>query len=183
MAFDAGFTHLVLVVEGRMRPGTSGYVEIPRAKSWLPIIPEIEYSRFDSYLTQLAAYGGVIVKRSESVKETAEIIRSVYHTFQTAPEDHDSLHAIYTEPFPGPVSLFHPPSLLRRIAKELPGIGWKRSAAVSERFDSVQEMFAAGVDEWRQIPGIGKKTAENVRMAITVSRGNSSSNGGKINKE
>ena len=170
-AYDAGFEHLVLIPEGtRRRDANNGLLMVPHGRGWTPTVPEIEYDRFENYLDQLSVYGGVLVKRSRDVTETAAYIRILHSMFQSAPEDHDSLHKIYSEPYPGPVSLFHPPSLLRRIAKELPGIGWKRSAEVEKSFGSVRDMIAADARRWTQIRGIGSKIAEGVVAAVSVNR-------------
>ena len=46
------------------------------------------------------------------------------------------------------------------MGKELEGIGWERAKAVEARFRTVGEMCAAGVREWEEVEGIGKKLAE-----------------------
>ena len=53
------------------------------------------------------------------------------------------------------------PSLLRRLALELPGIDTK-AVAVEKRFKSVWEMVNATEEEWMGIEGIGKLTAKSV---------------------
>ena len=162
---------LCLIVEGRVRSNPDdGLLEVPvwginprtmkRAEIWQPVKPTMTYSRFDQYLTELDYLAGIIVKRSADVKETAVIIKALWVNFQTAPSGHNSLHQIYEQPL-GQVLLVKP-NLVRRVAKELGNIGWVRSKAVSEHFRSVREMVGAGVEEWREIDGIGKKTAEKV---------------------
>lgn len=58
------------------------------------------------------------------------------------------------------------PTLLRRIAKELPGIGWVRSKLVEQRFGTVYDMISAGPQEWVKIEGVGKLTAKRVFEAM-----------------
>jgi NAD-dependent DNA ligase len=54
------------------------------------------------------------------------------------------------------------PTLVRRIAAELPLIGWGKSKAVEEYFPSVVQMVTASEKEWREIPGIGVGIAKGV---------------------
>jgi ERCC4-type nuclease len=172
IAKESGIDVFCLVAEGSVRPNPDdGLLEVPvwginprtmhRAEIWQPVKPTVTYSRFDQYLTELDYLAGVIVKRSENVKETAAIIKALWLNFQTPPSEHGSLHTIYEHPNQGSVLLVRP-NLVRRIGKELSGIGWERSRAVSEHFRSVRELANADVKEWQGIEGIGKKTAEKV---------------------
>lgn len=58
------------------------------------------------------------------------------------------------------------PALMRRIAKELPGIGTKLSGVVEKHFGSVFEMVLASEKDWMKIPGIGKVLAQNVFQVL-----------------
>ena len=119
------------------------------------------YSRFDQFLTELDYLVGIIVKRSEGVRETVAIIKALWDNFQTPPEKHNSLHQMYTQPNLESVLLVKP-GVVRRVAKELGGIGWGHSKAVAERFSSVRGMVNATVEDWVSIEGIGKKTAKRL---------------------
>ncbi len=161
---------LVLVVEGDVRPNPDdGLLEVPvwrpflngkHKQTWEPVKPTMTYSRFDQYLTELDYLVGVMVKRSKNVHETAAIIKAVWDNFQTPYDKHNSLHQIF-KPAPQQVQLVKP-SLVRRVAAELSGIGWERSKVVAERFPSVKAMVDADTGEWVKLEGIGKKTAQKV---------------------
>lgn len=166
---------LVLVVEGIVRPNPDdGLLEIKvwgvdprtlrRREFWRPVKPTTTYSRFDQYLTELDHLLGVMVKRTVDVRETAAVIKALWSSFQRPPDGHQSLKTIYR---PQPQrALLVKPSLVRRVASELPGIGWERSAAVAEQFRSVQEMVEASLDDWIGIEGIGPVTAGKVMTAL-----------------
>ena len=111
------------------------------------------------------------MKRSANVKETAAQVKALWALYQKPPSEHSSLKSIYTTPVPGRNLLLRP-SLVRRIAKELTGIGWQRSGDVDEKFKSVREMVAATEKDWLKIPGIGKKTAKSVVSALNGLREN-----------
>lgn len=174
-AKEAGYDVLCLIVEGKTRPGPKdGLLEVPvwgisprtmrRAEIWEPVKPAMAYSRFDQYLTELDWLVGIIVKRSQDVRETAAIIKALWDNFQTPPDRHRSLKSIYKAPLSE--ILLVKPSLVRRVAAELPHIGWDRSLAVSRHFQSVRDMAVADAGEWMSIDGIGKKIAEEVVRAV-----------------
>ena len=166
---------LVLILEGRYRRNPDdGVLEIPiwkvnprtgkRAEFWEPVAPLTQFSRFDQYLTELQRDAGIIFKHTENVKGTADVIRTLYDNYQTRSDRHQSLNQFYVAP-PPRVPLVKP-NLLRRVAKELEGVGWTKSGDVAGVFTSVREMANADVKEWAKIPGIGKKTAEAVVKAL-----------------
>ena len=179
IAKENGIDIFVLVAEGRIHSNSEdGLLEVPVWKSyinvagfnrhreeWVPVRPAMTYSRFDQFLTELDYLTGVIVKRSENVRETATIIRALYDNFQTPPSKHNSLHRIYEAPNRDSILLTRP-GLVRRVSKEFSGVGWERSRSVAERFKSVREMANADAKSWQEIDGIGKKTAEKVVREI-----------------
>lgn len=139
-----------------------------RCQVWEAVRPTITYSRFDQYLTELQYLAGVIFKRTYDVKETAAVIKALWLNFQTPPEGHNSLHTVYHQPRQG--ILLVKPSLVRRVATELKGIGWEKSGAVAEHFKSVLDMVQASTQEWSKIPGIGKKIAEDIFISVRTKR-------------
>lgn len=58
------------------------------------------------------------------------------------------------------------PGLVRRVAKELPGIGWERSAAVARRFPTVLEMAVADPAAWQEVDGIGEVLATRISNVL-----------------
>ena len=52
------------------------------------------------------------------------------------------------------------PSLKRRWANELTGIGWEKSQKVASHFKSALELANASKEDWIKIEGIGTKIAE-----------------------
>ena len=177
-AHEAGFKWKTLIVEGDMQPGLDGFLEMPhwqntngkKKRVWLPVTPLIQYSRFDQYLSEVSLFLGIMVKRSVNVKETAAQVKALWLLYQKPPSEHHSLKSIYTTPVPGQNLLLRP-SLVRRMAKELVGVGWQRSGDVDKRFKSIREMVDATEKDWLEIPGVGKKTAKSVVMALNGLRG------------
>ena len=172
----AGGDYLVLILEGIMRASPEdGLLEIPtwgvndrtgrHAEIWTPVKPAIMHSRLVQYLLELQLLAGILVFQTRDVKQTAAVIQALYSFFQKPIDDHNSLKQFYTER-PPQVALVRP-GLVKRVAKELDGIGWTRASAVAEHFNSVQSMINATESEWRLIPGIGKKVAKSVVLSVS----------------
>jgi NAD-dependent DNA ligase len=79
---------------------------------------------------------------------------------QEPPETHHVLDMVYTPP----LREFHMrrPSLVRRWARELDGIGVDLSKQVERRFPRPIDMTLASVQDWMEIPGVGKKKATSL---------------------
>jgi len=170
---ENGARVLILVLEGHYRRNPeNGILEIPvwrvnmrtgrRAEFWDPVKPMTQFSRFSQYLWELPYLAGIHVLRSEDVRGTANLILVLSDWFQRP--HHHSLEQFYVGP-PEQAQLTRP-SLVRRLAKELAGVGWVRSDAVAAHFKSARDMVNAGESEWVSIPGIGKKTARAVVEAL-----------------
>jgi ERCC4-type nuclease len=164
---EMGCEVMVIIVEGRYQSNPlDGVLEVPgwdpekKKRSWHAATPTMMYSRFDQYLTELDYLAGVIVKRSADVRETADVIKALYANFQTPPSQHGSLNKMFSAP--QTIVELARPSLIRRMAKELSGIGWGKSKAVAAHFKTPKAMCNAGIKEWQKIDGIGKKIAAQV---------------------
>lgn len=174
-AYAAGFRRFVLITEGEYRPGSDGLLHIPvhrvvspslvrsvlkrPRRVWVPAEPAIAYSRFAQFLYEIHDLLGVSVWRTQNVKETVAVVHSLWQYHQKSRDDHQSLKQIYCAPHA--LELLGKPSVVRRVASQLDNIGWERAKAVEARFRSVREMCAAGVDEWREIEGVGGKIARS----------------------
>jgi ERCC4-type nuclease len=167
-ARETGIGHLFLVLEAIYRASpVDNIVQVKRGTRWVDAEPRTDHARLDSYLDQLAVYGGVLVKRSHSPRETVELVLNLYLMFQRTPESHGSLRSIYTPPRPQSMSFLNkPPSLLRRWASELPGVGWKLSGGVERAFDSALEMVICPPRRWPKVKGIGKVTLDRIEAEI-----------------
>jgi excinuclease UvrABC nuclease subunit len=51
---------------------------------------------------------------------------------------------------------------MQRLAKELSGIGWKKSRALSEKFPTMEKLYLATPKEIQEVEGIGKKLAQQI---------------------
>jgi ERCC4-type nuclease len=90
------------------------------------------------------------VARTRDPYESARWVHAKY-TWWTAKgwNDHDALKQFHVPPMPT-VGLVKP-NFRRRVAKEIPDIGWDRSGPVAKAFRSVREMVNANVQTWARI--------------------------------
>jgi ERCC4-type nuclease len=155
-----------LVLEGIYKSDQNGRILVPRGGSWYPFHlgrRQFTTRELDGFLNSLSIQSGFIVRETHTLHHTGMLIYNLYRWWQKP--EHSSLLAMHKHRFPDDGAggvILQPPSLVRRIAAELPGIGWKRSIDVAAHFASVKAMTDADMDEWLSIPGIGKKTAKKV---------------------
>ena len=178
-AHGAGYKVQYLILEGMIRAGADGRVETRDGSGWVPmskiservggVVPDIEFGRLDNYLNQLALYLGVFTKETTGVRDTARRVLDLYYLFQKPPDDHSSLRMLHNVRMPTPGSYSEAlvePSLVRKVANQLPGVGWKRSRGFEEKYGNLGEMcrdIAEGnVGGLMKVKGIGKGIAEKI---------------------
>lgn len=160
-----------LIVEGLWRgePG-SGVLqqyrgELGRWGKWVDATSgqkRLMYTTFESWLSSMEILGGVRVRWSPSPETTADLLRCLHNWWQR--DRHHTFQTLH-KPAGDQASLVRP-SMLRRIAAELPQIGWERSAAVATHFGTLDRMANASEADWMAIEGIGKGIAAKVVRAI-----------------
>jgi ERCC4-type nuclease len=159
------YDHSYLIVEGLYRPEPeTGIVQTWWGSSWHDCISgsqKITWNGFEGWLTSIESLAGIRIRRTANEKETVATIKALYHWWSKS--EHKSLHVLHTAM---ETAAIERPGLLRRMAAQLPGIGWDRSAKVASHFGSIRAMVGAGVDDWMEIDGIGKGIATKVVEAI-----------------
>jgi ERCC4-type nuclease len=155
------YEHSWLIVEGVFRPNPqSGVLEEGVRGGWREIIQGrtgFAFCQLDNFLTSMQARVHLMVKYANTVEDTAHIVKGMWQWYRKPWQQHKSGLVIYTPP--PPAALWLKPSLVRRVATQLEGIGWEKSAAVAAKFSSVLDMIVATEAEWQTIPGIGKGLA------------------------
>jgi ERCC4-type nuclease len=169
----ASYDVVYLVLEGIWKSDQSGRILVPRGGSWLPFHlgrRQFTTRELDGFVNSLCVEAGVLIRETHTLHHTAMLIYNLYRWWQK--ESHHSLLAMHKHRFPDDGAdgvILQPPSLVRRVASELPGIGWKRSLDAAKHFGSVKDMINADMDEWTKIPGVGKLTAKKVVDDIRLS--------------
>ena len=125
------------------------------------------------YLSSLEVITGVMVKQTRNMWETAQLIQYLAGWWSKEWKWHKGHLQMHKST---PSCAFLKPgkaSMLRRMAAELPGVGFDRARNVESYFGSIEAMFWAGVKDWEKIEGIGKVTA---RLAWEALHGKEESN-------
>jgi len=163
----------ILLIEGITRPDPKdGLLQIRHARGfWYAAKTgrnQFMYRDYQHWLMTLTFKAGIRILLSSDISDSAATIVSLF-TWFTAKDwaDHKSHLALAGGPDLRDAAILIRPSILRRVAAELPGIGFDRSALVARKFRSIQEMSMAGEEEWSSIPGIGPKTAKAVCAALS----------------
>jgi ERCC4-type nuclease len=157
------YHRVYLVVEGRYRPDPqTGVLQVPGKSGWRSAefgAKRWMYRDLDGFLTTMENRYNVHVRRTYDQNETARCISNLHHwwTDKTFDEHRSGCAFDYSGEPP-----LLPTSLLRRMAAQLKGVGWKRAQAVEQHYTSVVDMILAPVEEWRKITGIGKGIAAGV---------------------
>lgn len=154
-----------LVTEGMWRPGQGGLLEVWGKGEWVCYHPPIPYARLDNALNSLQVLEGVHIKRTSNAKETAAVLINLYHWWQKPLDSHTT-----TKVFHNPAMLVGKVSLVRRVASELPGVGWEISGEVEKHFGSVDALVYASEKEWAGVRLIGKKKAKAIVEALRGNR-------------
>jgi ERCC4-type nuclease len=165
-AKESGFDFLVLIAEGVWRKGPDGLLQTPGGiRDWRTHPSKIEYRKVTNFLLELDFHVGIKVLTSRTPRETVQHVVDTYLLFQDPPEDHHILEQIFMHD-PPKRGILRPPSLVRKVASLLPGVGWHKSEAVDREFRSVREMVMADRERWLGIDGIGEGISLGVNAAL-----------------
>ncbi len=162
----ANYDKVYVILEGMYRPGPEGELETYKRGQWVTGEwghTAWMYNELDGWINSINIVAGVTVKRTMSRKETAAVIYGLYHWWTSKSYEKHRSHVGFDES--GRPALLKP-GLVRRVAAELPLIGWDRSSDVAMKFPSVLAMVLADEKDWLSIKGIGKIIARKVVAAI-----------------
>lgn len=155
-----------LLIEGVWRASDGGFIEVPGGKKgeWKLLQPQLRADGLEGWLLTLELRGGVRVHRCRDLTATAAWLAVLYHWWTgKAWAEHRGHLALGTQPDP---TLFNRPGLARRVAAELPGIGYEKSQDVERQFPTVEAMVAGSEAQWRTIPGIGPVLAARAYRSL-----------------
>ena len=151
-----------LLLEGLYKADGEGMLQVPAGRGWRAVRlghRSFMWRDFESWLTSMENMGNVRVRRARDRKETVGLIRCL-HKWWTRKDWGE--HKAHLVPNKAHSVLGVKYSLKRRIAAQLEGVGETRSGEVARHFPDIGAMLAAGVEEWQEVKGIGKVTAEKV---------------------
>lgn len=163
---QSNYNHVMVLVEGVWRFNGLGQLEKRRGDIWLQMrrgSRSFTSNEIVGFLNTIQVIAGVQLVRSSSPRETVMYLLSLEHWWNKEWNRHRSHFMLHRgrKSSNSAVDL-HPPTLVRKVAAELPLIGWEKSRAVADHFNSVADMIMATEQEWKKVPGIGKTIARQV---------------------
>jgi len=120
------------------------------------------YSKLFNYLVSVAL-SGVIITPSRDQYGTAYNVCMLYEYFRKAWDDHTSLLEIQLLPL---AEIGGRPTLVRRCAAQIDGLGVKLSSRADDIFSSLHEMGNSDETDWVKIHGISPRTAKRIAREI-----------------
>lgn len=162
------YTVSVLMVEGYWKPhdGTGHLMEgFSGGISWgycKQRSQRVMYHKLYRYLVSVAM-SGVIVSYSRDVFHTAFNIAEWFHYFQKPWRAHTALQEMQRVNIP---TMRNKPTLVRKWASDLEGIGTKLSLDAERLFKKPITLATADEGEWLRIPGVGVRTAQQIVREI-----------------
>lgn len=161
------YNHVYIIVEGLWRIGrASGLIEVPRARGrWITLTlgtRTFTGREILSYCNTLTICTGVHVIHTATMHETGQHIAALHRWWNKPWEKHKS-HMVAKQP--ETVSLTKH-TLLRRVAAQIPGVGWERARDIDAAFPTVAALIDAKPEQLTQIPGIGEKMAQRIHSAL-----------------
>lgn len=120
------------------------------------------YNKLYRYLISVSL-SGVIVNFSRDPYHTAFNICEWFHYFQKKWEGHTAMQELQKVAIP---TMNSRPSLVRKWANDLEGVGTKLSADAERMFRSPVKLANSEEADWLRIPGVGVKTAQAIWREI-----------------
>lgn len=173
------YSYSYLLVEGVVRPARDSSLECLLVRHsdrtgrdvafFNTVYSALTYSQMQKYLFTLENLAGVRVRFTSTQADTLGYLASLYHWWQKPWGKHHAHLSLPSREDSHPArieAMFRRPSVLRRIASCLPGVGWTRSRAIARRFHSVSAMVDASPTDWLGVEGIGPRTATAIHKAL-----------------
>jgi ERCC4-type nuclease len=175
------YNRVWLWLEGEYRAGRSGLLQRKLDSGrgegrWVDCSMgrrSFHYHELESWLNTLEIKAGVHVRRTANQMESVTSIAALYRWWTGKDwEDHKS-HLGFDLSGECDRALLLPPHFVRRVAKELSGVGWERSAAIVKHFGTdrgIVPLITAELEDWCRIDGIGKGTAVKIMRELGSDR-------------
>ena len=162
MLEEYDFSYLCVFGAYRADPKT-GILQTPRRRGWGDLrlgSRTFMWRDLESWLITMETKTPLKVRKCRDKREAAHFIKTLCAWWNEKEYEKHRAHLVMYDT--APVAGFIKPSLLRRIASQLPGVGYERSKAVADHFGSVKKMMRAKERDWMKVEGVGKGIAKKV---------------------
>ncbi len=159
-----------LLVEGRIRcDRNTGVMQKQRGNEWRDIQRGgrgFTYRDLNHFYTTIEEQTQTRVVETFDEYASARWLFTKYSWWTNKEwDEHSSLKQFHVPP--PPTAALVKPSVVRRVAKELGGLGWERSGAAAAYFKSVRALVNADAKAWLKVDGVGKVIANRIVAEVT----------------
>jgi ERCC4-type nuclease len=164
------YQKVFLLVEGEYAISPEGDFTVKRWENRRPIWVRPPgrawtWSAVEGWLMSMRMQGGVHVVNTNSLSHSAVWIQSLASWATVGWDQHHSTKVFHEKARPFSYAKVTAES---QFAASLPGIGWEKAQRAAEKFETIEEMVLADPEEWMEIDGIGKGTAEKIIKHLRV---------------
>jgi len=152
------YSVVYLLIEGSIAADVDDRIRI-WGRGWTTVKSQTTYSNLIGWLESLRHLYGVHVLMSANLLTSCVQVASTYRWWQKEYSTHGTPVTIHTPHLRRDLIV---PTRLMKVAATFPGVGSEKLLDIEEKFGSIREMVNADAATWRQIDGIGKKTAEAI---------------------
>jgi ERCC4-type nuclease len=154
------FAVVYLLVEGIISADTDDRIRQYTSRGrWENVRSETKYSNLAGWLESLRHLYGVHVLTSANLLTSTVQVASTYRWWQKEYSTHGTPVTIHTPNLRRDLIV---PTRIMKVAATFPGVGSEKLLDIEARFGSIREMVNADAATWRQVDGVGKKTAEAI---------------------
>ena len=172
------YDHKFLLVEGRVMEAEDGLLMVWKHGKWRTLElgrQRFMYSALSNFLTSIKLNTPVHVIRTEDERHTAVELKTLYKYYAKPWDQHQSHNQPYDDTPTNVMAV--QPSLIRRVANQLKGVGWDRAGVLASHFPSVwhlanaseKDILDAGRNVSKRGHGIaGTKHAWGAKLSASI---------------
>lgn len=157
------YDYIYLIIEGGYRANVDGLLEVIAGRGKWVIHSHggaTMWRDLENWITTMEAKTNLNVRKTYNRRETVALVKALHSWWVNKEWGKHRSHLTFDRS--GAPSLPIPPSLLRRMAAQLPRVGWSKSIAVEGHFKTIKEMVLASEKTWQEIEGIGKILSKKI---------------------
>jgi hypothetical protein len=158
-----------LLYYGDYRCGRDGSLQIHSGKGWKGLrlgSRLVPFGWLEAFLIELEVQG-IHCKHAVDEPTAVQWLLTLYRWYSKPWKDHKGMRKFDSS---GEISMIPgmDDRMLTRakVASALPGIGFERAVAAAVSFPTVRDMVNADINQWMEVPGVGKTIAKAVVEAV-----------------
>lgn len=124
------------------------------------------YRDLDHWLMTMEIRGGIRIVKTKNRYETAQWLADLYHWWTDKEWEQHRSHLAPNDSGQPDTRMFIRPTVTRRIAAQLAGIGWDKAGKLAATFGTPADLLLATEADLQRVDGIGPKLAKSIVTEI-----------------